>query len=468
MAGTIAREQVDDIAMRQAEPNWLLDSRVAAWEAYLHTPMPTGREEIWRGVDVGSIELAELKTKDIEPAGKFSAQTRVPAWLARTLASLNKRSGLLIQSLVSGSALELAPELQEKGVVFCDVATAVAKHAELLRPYLEQLSTTEIDSKFSLLTQSLFNCGFVLFVPANVVLEDPFVFALDATGANSECAVALLPRVLVVAAPHSKATVIYGIGSDGDSKMAAGANASLVSQYIEMEVGPGSSLDYLEVQALDPSISLISRFKCNVERDARLKSLSLGLGGKQTKADLYIDLRAPGAFSEILGTVFGAGQEQYSFNTIQDHSAADTKSDINFRVALKGASASTYQGWVRVAKVAQRTDAYQSNKNLLLDGRAKADTIPRLEILADDVKCAHGATVGPVDREQLFYLMSRGLTRMQAEQFVVEGFFKEILEKFPLPQAVDWVSDLVSEKVHRPDEEAAGAEHRGHGTTPVK
>jgi Fe-S cluster assembly protein SufD len=159
-------------------------------------------------------------------------------------------------------------------------------------------------------------------------------------------------------------------------------------------------------------------------------------------------LRAPGAASEILGVVLGRDQEKFSFNTIQDHSATDTKSDINFRVALKDKSSSVYQGIVRVAKVAQRTDAYQSNKNLLLDGTATADSIPKLEILADDVKCAHGATVGPVDREQIFYLMSRGVTRPVAEQLIVLGFFRQTLEQFPFKQGLKWLSEAVSRKIH--------------------
>ncbi|MBX9685225.1 MAG: SufD family Fe-S cluster assembly protein, partial [Candidatus Obscuribacterales bacterium] len=127
---------------------------------------------------------------------------------------------------------------------------------------------------------------------------------------------------------------------------------------------------------------------------------------------------------------------------------SDTKSDINFRVALREKAASVYQGIVRVAKVAQRTDAFQSNKNLLLDGTATADSIPKLEILADDVKCAHGATVGPVDREQIFYLMSRGVSRAVAEQLVVLGFFRQTLEQFPFKAGLTWLSEAVSRKMH--------------------
>ncbi len=139
--------------------------------------------------------------------------------------------------------------------------------------------------------------------------------------------------------------------------------------------------------------------------------------------------------------------KRYSFNTIQDHIAPDTSSTINFRVALKDSSSSAYLGTIRVSKEGQRTDSTQSNKNLLLGANAHADSIPKLEILADDVKCSHGATVGPADKEQIFYLMSRGLNNLEAEELIVTGFFRQVVQSCPVDGAGDWINNLVAEKI---------------------
>ena len=189
---------------------------------------------------------------------------------------------------------------------------------------------------------------------------------------------------------------------------------------------------------------------CNNEivRHALLNSLTVGLSGLQLKTDIRTNLRGAGSESEVLGIIFGDKSESFSFNTIQDHNAPNTRSNINFKVVLKDQSTSIYQGIIRVAKDAQKTDDFQSNKNLLLGQKAKADTIPKLEILADDVKCSHGATVGPVDREQVFYLMSRGLAAAQAEELIVGGFVRQILESCPIPGAADWIESLISQKIH--------------------
>ncbi|MBX9666258.1 MAG: SufD family Fe-S cluster assembly protein, partial [Candidatus Obscuribacterales bacterium] len=148
--------------------------------------------------------------------------------------------------------------------------------------------------------------------------------------------------------------------------------------------------------------------------------------------------------------------EHFAYNTVQNHDAPDTVSNINFRVALNGKAVSSYQGNIRVSLTASRTDAFQSNKNLLLSETAKAESIPRLEILTDDVKCSHGATVGPVDKNQLFYLMSRGLSEKEAEEFIVSGFFNEIFSGLKIEGAADWFEELIGEKIHSEEKTLQG------------
>jgi len=205
----------------------------------------------------------------------------------------------------------------------------------------------------------------------------------------------------------------------------------------------------LELQKFPPDTFSVTQTYNEVARDGQFNSFTVGMGGAQLKADIATLLQDRGASSDIQGVVLGDGEEHFSFNTIQEHNAPDTRSNIMFRVALKDKATSVYLGNIRVDKIAQRTDAFQQNKNLLLGSQARADSIPKLEILADDVKCSHGATVGPVDQEQIFYLMSRGLSRGEAEELIVTGFFRKVVDTLTLPGAADWINDLVTEKIHR-------------------
>lgn len=512
------RKTVEELATRFSEPAWLVDSRWQAWEHCSNTPFPTERDEGWRRTDIGSLDLSALRTSllsstseidSLKIAGGSTAHAggNIPPWVDDALAHFEKKAGVLFQGAKQNGFYYLDPALKEKGVIFCDIATAVSMHADKLKPYLAGAGNSEEDGKFGLLTKALFNCGMFVYVPRGVEIKDPLIFALDLSGSKGE---AILPRSLVVAEDMSKVTIVYALGpssanqaksaavldaaakaaststsglaaesesasasASSKSSKAAGTKSALsemttasspaahnpgltlLSQYAEIHVKPSAHVAYLELQEYGNDVFMVNKFNCIVDRDGRYESLTLALGGRQTKSDMATNLRAPGATSEVLGIVLGANNEKFSFNTIQDHSAADTKSNIIFRTALKDKSSSIYQGIVRVAKVAQRTDAYQSNKNLLLDGTATADSIPKLEILADDVKCAHGATVGPVDREQIFYLMSRGITRQVAEQLIVLGFFRQTLERFPYQEALSWLSEAVTRKIQGEDSAAA-------------
>ncbi|MBY0359061.1 MAG: Fe-S cluster assembly protein SufD [Candidatus Obscuribacterales bacterium] len=438
---TIARETVEGLTARLSEPSWLSESRMRAWEAYFQAPMPTDRDEGWRGTDVGAIDLSKLKTYTLSKTVQCE-KPLLPNWFETALKHFPNRGGVLFQSTSSDCSFNLNAELASKGVIFCDIQTAIEKHTDKIRPYLEAAGNSVEEGKLSLLAKALFNCGLFLYVPRGVEIDVPLFYGINLDDVLAGGA--LMPRLLVVAEDNSKASLAYSVGSERGE---ASGPLSLLSQYAEVHVKPGARVTFLELQQYPDSVFMVNRSNCLVDRDGRYEALTLALGGRQTKSDIATALRAPGASSEILGIVLGDEGQKFSFNTIQDHAASDTKSDINFRVALKDSSASTYQGIVRVAKVAQRTDAYQSNKNLLLSAKAKADSIPKLEILADDVKCAHGATVGPVDREQIFYLMSRGLNETVAEELIVLGFFRQVLEKFNFPYAVNWLGEEVSRKI---------------------
>lgn len=447
LVDTIARERITELTSRFAEPQWLAEARMGAWETYLQTPMPTRLDAEWRRTDLSGLDLTRLRAFDLGRAKRVDKQPAAPDWFARANERLGKTAAVLFQTTKNGGYLELPEELSKKGVVFCDLATAVEQHADKVRPHL--LRATSEDGKFGLLAKALFNCGAFLYLPRNVVIDEPFVFGLGFS-ANHDGGLggAIFPRVVVHAESNSKANLIFMTGpeTDADAMTASSKPLSLACGLADMHIGPGAQVCYLESQGYAADVFFVEKVRSYVARDASFNSLSVATGGRQTKADIETYLQDRGAVSCVLGAVCGQGHEHFNYNTVQEHNAPDTRSDINFRVALQDSSSSVYQGIIRVAKEAQKTDAFQSNKNLLLGADSRADSVPKLEILADDVKCSHGATVGPIDRDQIFYLQSRGLPQSQAEELIVKGFFRKVLAQFPMANAIEWVNEVVARK----------------------
>jgi Fe-S cluster assembly protein SufD len=446
-ANTIARERVDNIATRNSEPAWLKDLRLSAWERYLQTAMPEPREEEWRKIELGSLHLSELKAIDWPGAtGKEGKPSKLPQYFADSLSTF-ENAGVVAETCAQHWN-ELSEKAAKQGVIFCSLKSAVEKHQDKVKPYLEKTLTK--DGKFTLMNQALFNTGAFLYVPNNVEVDLPFLSMIHLDAEAMQSGVAVFPRVVVVLGANSKATLMASVSTEEAAGNAA-AHLSLCDQSVEVHLAQGAKLQYIELHKLSDNTFGVLRNHYDLARDASLYSLTVGLGGAQIKSDINTVLGAPGAHCDIEGVVFGDGSEHFSFNTCVDHDAPDTKSNINFRVALKDSASSVYLGTIKVAKVAQKTDSFQSNKNLLLGSDAKADSIPKLEILADDVKCSHGATVGPVDKEQIFYLQSRGLTEPEAEELVVTGFFKQIFDTCALPGAADYISELLANKMQGND-----------------
>jgi Fe-S cluster assembly protein SufD len=206
-------------------------------------------------------------------------------------------------------------------------------------------------------------------------------------------------------------------------------------------------VQYVAVQRLGTGAFYQSVQRTLAGRDATLDTLNVALGASTIRVDLNARLLGPGANSDMLGLYFGDGTQHFDFNTSPDHVTHDTASDLLYKGALDGSSRSVFRGIIRVHPGAQKTDAYQTNRNLLLSPKAHADSLPNLEIQADDVKCSHGASVGELDAEAKFYLMSRGLNRTQAERLVVLGFLGEVLSRLPLGGVADKVTRAIEEKL---------------------
>jgi len=228
------------------------------------------------------------------------------------------------------------------------------------------------------------------------------------------------------------------------------SRSSFVSGIVDIVLSDGAQLTYVHAENNPAESVIFSHQHARVARDAKLVTLNFAMGGRMSRGDIEVELVGQGAESDMLGLVFGEGEQQFDFHTLQGHRAPDTRSDLLFKNALNDRSHSTYTGVISIGKDAPRSEAYQANRNLLLSTGARADTEPKLEILIDDVaRCTHGATVGPIDEEQLFYVRSRGLDTDGASRLIVDGFFEEVFQRIDDDGLIDLLRSLVAPHVER-------------------
>jgi Fe-S cluster assembly protein SufD len=418
------------------EPEWLRERRAEAWRVYERTPMPTTRLEEWRYTDLRrKLALDDLALSEAETAPDDPEVW--PARLRQTMDEDREASGHLV--LIDGHVVhaDLEEDLAAKGVILMSLHEAVEHHGEIVREHLATEAVPAGDGKFAALNAALWADGIFLYVPKGVHLETP----VRVTRWLSESGAAYFSRVLIVADASSRVSYVDEVVSDDFESQ------TLTSTAVEVFAGEGSSVQYVAVQRLGRGAFYQSVQRTIAQRDARLDTLNVGLGASVSRVDLDARLLGPGANSDMLGLYFGDADQHFDFNTSQDHRVPHTGSDLLYKGALDGDSRAVFRGIIRVRPGAQRTDAYQTNRNLLLSPGARADSLPNLEIEADDVKCSHGATVGELDADAKFYLMSRGLSRTQAERLVVLGFLGEVLAKLSLGGVAEKVTRVIEEKL---------------------
>lgn len=388
-------------------PAWWVDRKRAAYEKFAALPMPTRTDEMWRFSNIGTLTLDGFS---FLPAASVVPHSPIGIPKAAKLVFANGR--LFSREI-------LAADLSARGVIVDTLQNALVHHEALVREHLLAQPPKLGSPKFTALHEAFLSDGAFIYIPRDVQLDLPigvFSYAIGATAA-------VFPHTLVVAAENSRATVVEHFGSDDDTsaQFAAGAN--------DLYAGHGAQLTYIGKQ--DWSHRALS-FQSNstvVRRDARVQSLNLHLGARQARHESLSQLAAPGAFSEMLAlTVAEAGQE-FDQRTLQIHHAPNTKSDLLYKNALRGTAKTIFSGLIVVDPDAQKTDAYQSNRNLMLSDEAEACSLPGLEIQANDVRCTHGATSSRIDPEQEFYLQSRGIAKEQADELLTSGFFEEVLAR---------------------------------------
>ena len=423
------------VRISQDAPSWLSARRRHAWSVFEDTPLPSTRSEQWRYTDASRVvDFADL---ELATHGAFAENGSRPAGLAAAMDEDYAASGHTV--LMDGGVVhvDLDPDLANQGVILTSLKSAVSQHGDLLEELLATEAVPPEEGKFQALNAALWTDGVLLYVPPNVKLDLP----VRATRWISHAGSAVCTRTLIVAEPGSQVSYVEELLSEDFERR------TFVSSAVEVIAKDGAQVQYVSIQRLGRGTFCQSAQRTLAHRDSTLDTLNVSLGGSVSRLDLNAQLLGPGAHSDMLGLYFGDDDQHFDHNTSQDHIAPDTGSDLLYKGALDGRSRAAFRGIIRVHPGAQRTDAYQTNRNLLLSEEARADSLPNLEIEADDVKCSHGASVGQLDSEALFYLLSRGLSRQQAERLVVLGFLGDVMARLPLGGVVEKVTRAIERKL---------------------
>jgi len=406
--------------------------RASAWAAFQKHSLPDTSMEAWRRTDIHNLPADSFK---FAADGAFKDMPPVREDLLKPLTG-NQHGGQIVLT-PGGVKVELDETLAKKGVIFTDLKTAEEKHADLLAKMLGKTVNVE-EGKFSALAGAFAQNGVVLYVPKGVIVEEPLHSVLWGPGAD----MAHISHILVLVDEGASVTYVHESASPDEQ----GVN-SMHAGLVEIQVMQNASLKFVELQSWGRHVWNFSHERARVERDGNLDWIFGAIGSHITKNFSELDLAGEGAQGRMSGFYFTDGDQHLDHDTQQNHLAPHCTSDLLFKGALKGQSRSVWQGMIYVAPGAQKTDGYQANRNLVLSDQARADSIPGLEILADDVRCTHGATVGKLEQEPLFYLKSRGIPQAEAERIVVEGFFDPIFQRIPFEGVRERFQQYISDKM---------------------
>ena len=426
---TFNREAIEELSSNLDEPAWMRSFRAAAWASYEQLPMPTTADEPWRRTSLRRLKL------DGVPLSLNGRQGSAPAGFDADLTT-SEAAGTL--AMVDGVTVNYAvdPALADQGVIFCDMHTAVREHPDLLQKLFMTEAVTVADGKFAALHGAFWKGGVFLYVPANVKVEQSFLTMLWSNGHTAS-------HTLVVLEEGAEATLIEEYGSVANE----GVSTTLHNGAVELLVRDNASLHYVSLQDFAPDVWQFTHERGRVGRDAKLDWVISVMGSRLTKAFQTVELDGTGSWARMSGLFFGDGRQHFDLDTQQNHNAANTVSDLLYKGALRDHARSVWQGMIKALPGSQKIDGFQANRNLVLSREARADSIPGLEIEADDVICTHASTIGRVDQEEIFYLMARGIPREIALEMVIAGFFDPIMERIPLANIREHIAERIIEKV---------------------
>ena len=397
-----------------AGPAWLRARRTAAAERFHARSLPDPSEEIWRYSRISELDLDAYR-----PATEAGAGPEAGAGLGALAVGAEgtgERAALVVVHNGRPARIEVDPALAARGLVVADVAD--------LPDGDDILGRTPVIDAFSELNTAFLPGATVIRIPRGMVVDQPIVIVhhLDGDG------VASFSRTIVSAGENSDATVI--------EHQSSADVAAFSDPVVELDVADAARLRYLNVQDLGARVFQVGYQASRVGRDATLQSSVVALGGDYARVRTDSRIDGKGGTSYLTAVYFADASRMHDFRTVQDHIAPKTTSDLLFKGAVSDTARSVYSGLIRVGKEARGTNAYQTNRNLVLSEGAGAESVPNLEIETNDVVCSHASAVGPIDDEQRYYLESRGIPPEVAERLIVLGFFGEVLDRLPIGGAM--------------------------------
>jgi Fe-S cluster assembly protein SufD len=411
-------------------PDWFREQQREAWEQFEALPSPTRKDQLWR---FSNVDLLDLK----------------PFKFGRTLSD-NDRDTILEQSrglddvaarlIFAGDQLIerdiISEQLKKRGVIFQPLERAMVEHADLFRKHFMSQPAVLGSAKFAALHKALVSSGTFLYVPRGVEIELPIEIFHWLHGENAS----VFPHLLLVADELAKVTVIESFRSVNRQApgFACGVN--------DLIAGPGAKVTYVCAQTWGENVRALQMNTTTVDHDASAMSLNLNLGGKYSRFESLSRLVGEGGRSDLLAVSVADGDQEFDARTLQDHVSPHTASDLLYKNSLDDRARCTFGGLIRVEPHAHFTDAYQKVRNLLLSDDSEANSMPGLEILADNVRCTHGATSGQIDEDELFYLRTRGITVNVAQRLIVTGFLNEVIQRLDQPVIAAHLHRLIEEK----------------------
>ncbi|WP_165226946.1 Fe-S cluster assembly protein SufD [Aquisphaera insulae] len=415
---------------RRDEPAWLVDRRRESFARFRAFAWPGSRDEEWRRTDIRGLKLDQFSPA--ATPGDEAAPALDHLW---DRLGAHYATGILH---VNGRAVRQAEAGKLGGAVFLDMDRAVRECPEILERHFMTSAVKPSDDIFAALHGAYWSGGTLLYVPKGVKVEGPLFSVAGMAGAGNLD----LGHTLVVLEEGAEATLVRETASDR-----RGEAQGLHIGALEVVQAAGSRFRLVNIQNWDDSTWHLSRERAVLGRDASIQWTVGAVGSRLAKVNQEVALAGQGADAQVNGVMFTAGRQHLAYFTRQDHIAPNTTSDLLYKGGLKGRSRVVWRGMIRVEKDAQKTDAYQKDDNLILSDAARADSIPGLEIEANDVRCTHGATAGRVDEEMIFYSQARGIPRDESIRLIVEGFFANVYDRITLEPVRETLRQAVAAKL---------------------
>ncbi|MBA63556.1 MAG: Fe-S cluster assembly protein SufD [Planctomycetaceae bacterium] len=410
------------------EPEWVTAQRTSAWQQFSDQAWPTRREEEWMRTDIRLFNLDKFSIPTVAGTDGIDAIVPLLSEGVELGGTVHSHNGVCVTDTMD-------EDLKQKGVIFGSLDSLVSDHSELLKGILLEKAFDRED-RFAALHAACWTGGQFLYVPRGVHVEKPFHVLSSLSDGGVD-----LGHTIVILEDGASAALL------SETARASEDAESLHCGAIELLVGDRANLRYVNLQNWGQRVWHFARQKAVVGRDAQLQWTSAAMGSRVSKVNQHVVLDGEGARSQMNGVLFTENKQHLSYHTQQYHKKANCHSDFLYKTALQDKSHTVWRGMIKVDEGAQQTDGYQRNDNLLLSNNARADSIPGLEIEADDVRCTHGSTSGKVDEEMIYYAQCRGFTRMEAMRLIVTGFFQQIFDRITIDSVRDALGLAIARRV---------------------